>query len=721
MFVLLLAGGVWSWLDGGMLPGSGRARSVPRIASKGVTYIPGEESELASERVPLRVTSVPPASEPLPTSAQAAAGDAAFDAEERGRLVARWPALSVPREVRLVAEKLTSVSEEARVGAPRVLLGFIAQPMAPTGDALPPSAQANTQRTWDDLEAGSWRVVAAADSLWIPARSLPVEVHPGETRFVELELVPAGQLVARLVRPDGDPVPGADVRLLGPLPPGFDLHRTSPDDHIGVVERRLKTDLDGELSVAGVVVGDRYALYAWTDAGDQGSAMLLSRPPPCSAEQVQLTPAVMMDVFVRESDSGVPLAGVEVRVTDHVLSSLRGERELMDIDALREIKLTDEQGRTSLSCEPGSWILVVSASHDIATVQVTPELAARGRYEAFLDLPERSVGYVTTVAGDPLPDVRVSASWTGFRDGVSESGSLSSTTTDARGEFELADMGSLPDLDMGSVSFQAEHSVHGSGGVEVPLPPLKNGERVMPVSIMLRQTGGLQLEFEPTTWPEPMYRAPRRNMGADDRLEQALKDDSLSLKLKYLGNSGARTEFSSEHGARRSVKLSGFFGAETSAEFDDLVPGIYSVTITSRSRDFRLHTPSLRVYPGEVTHYFVQPPDVALFATVTLDLSTTPLQGPRGERSLEVCLMTVEKQPGHGALPILLPPNAGEWDMRRVRIQDNENVTFTWVPPGRYTLLLPVQDPADPNNVLMRMSHRFTVGPGDDLILRSLK
>ena len=88
----------------------------------------------------------------------------------------------------------------------------------------------------------------------------------------------------------------------------------------------------------------------------------------------------------------------------------------------------------------------------------------------------------------------------------------------------------------------------------------------------------------------------------------------------------------------------------------------------SRKRGLRIPTPALHVLPGQATHYWLQPPDRALYATVTLDLGMTPLFAPDGSASPEVILDTAEDQPGHAALPIILPVTAGDLEVRRARM-----------------------------------------------------
>lgn len=703
--------------------GSAVVQPVTRVNSGGLPGVPGAPP---ADALPLLITST-----------DAAAHDSLPGVEgpdvPGGRLIVRWSAAPSTGNIHLGLLALVSESGAAvATDGMRWQLGPYADRLAVSGAPVPPDGEAPRERRWTNLPAGTWQIVARPTSDVVPVRSPVVHFRNDETHMVDLSLVSAGRLWVRVELPDGEPVAGAQVRVVGPLPSGLTLSQASPGELPNTLDWRGSTDGDGQFQVNGVTPGTRFGIHAWTEDGTRATGEIVSRARVAESEvpdRLLATPAVPMTVHTIDSETLLPVPGVHVLVADNRLQALSGVCQTTSMIPLRMVGPTDERGMVEVSCEPGSWVMTggSESGYGLSTLQITDDVAAAREITVLLDRIGRAVLRVATADGTPVPEAKVTGSWWAFDESGRRTGDVASVSTDSRGEFSLDDLGELPSAPPGGLSLFARHEREGSGGLSIALEELpphitaQPGQVPWPLTIVIQPAGSLELQFAPLGWPVPSPPAVRRGGNPTDRAEADELARSLSLTLRHLGSSAAHRSMSMHHGEHRRV-LVGMPDDEATATFEDLEPGCYAVAVSRRDGGLSFTTPPLWVDASETTTHWVTPPRAEDFGTVTLDVAAAGhLWDAIGTPNTATLL--AERSVGHvDGGPFLQTSIAGEGEARRMPIPESGRVVFEFVPPGRYTIGMLLPDAEDPTGArVYRTTEVFDVGPGEQLLLRTLE
>lgn len=723
LIVLLLGlGGVAYWLTSGGLASGVGANGPTSIGGLGsheaADALPRGRS--VGEPLPLVIESrTAPDREMAPPRSSATASDGG--AGQTGSLLAHvegdpesGPAtlLAVPMSA---GDDGTAPGSLATEGTARFWMGPYSAPRVASAVGMPPDVVEPGRRVWKRLAPGAWRVVSAPGSAAVPARVMPLQLRPGTDHEIWVQLLPAWAVSVRLELPNGQPVAGARVRVMGPLSEGIDPSRAFVQDLVGIMETVTRTDEEGVARVTGVHPGS-YSVHAWTDDGTRATATVTAQPASADPWRLEAVPSVRMKVFVADRESGAPLEGAELAVVDNVLSGLSGEPTNGAAGLREAAHASDRNGLIEVDCEPGAWLLCNCPAFGIGTVQVTREAASIGEITVLLDAAGRDVFTVVRPDGSPVQGAQVDACWTDFTDRGPQEVPLGSARSDNHGVVTLDALGRAPDSENGSYRFVASHPSAGRGTLELPIEFVREQMTSLPKTIVLRAPGALELHLASVGWPD---RTP------DEQHEiprESPRDVQIKLELNYLGTPAMRTEFSTHQGLEKGVVLTGDPGDTPVVHFEDLEPGLYAVRVSSFSPGFRFTTPTLRVLPGETTIQWIDPPDPAASATVTLALEGMLLLPARGSSSTpDAILESVRRIPGHGITHGVLPPGAGGGDVERVSLGSDGRFQFRLVLPGRYIINVPVHDPAGGDAFQWRVTRAFDVGPGDDVLLRALE
>lgn len=720
---------VWAALAGG---GSGALESDPAVVTQvsrvpgAGTLVPGSGTGAPREPVALVVTSAQPESDDEST------GSPVPRQEATGRVIARWASSTTPdsEEVRLALVPLREQGEGLAQGAGPVLrLGPRSHPMirSPAGEPLAPDGASPGERVWSAVSPGAWQVVAVPNSPVVPEDAPLVHVRAHATRVVELQLGPAGVVHVRIELPDGRPVSGAEVRVVGPLPAGLRMETTDPGELVGVTDRRCTTDEQGEFEVRGVSPGAWYGVHAWTADGTRATGEVRAQVLPDAPETLVATPPVEVLVRVLDRETGAPVGGVPLVIVDNRLQALSGVAPSRDIDPLQITEPTDERGEVRVRCEPGAWVITRSDSSDLCTLQLSESAVAAGEVVLYLDRVDLGILRVTRPDGTPVSGARVEGRWSFWDASREASGELSPVQTDARGEFPLAALGELPQNLPAALDLHASHPRDGIGGIRIGLENLpphvrpEEGMAPVPKSIIIRPAGSLELSWASDGWPEPPPVQIDARWNAEDLAEQDDAARGVRFTLRYLGSSALRSETSRQHGEHRGARV-GRPGDDERVVFEDLEPGCYAVSIESRARQLVFTTPPLWVRPGETTVHWVAPPAREALGQVALDVGAA---GYLGEATATRNTATLRAEVSAGYLvgsSLLQPSIAGEGDAGNQVVPADGRVVFQNVHPGRYTIGLWLPDASGgPGERVYRLTEAFDVGPGDDLLLRQLE
>lgn len=586
------------------------------------------------------------------------------------------------------------------------------------GEALESSREsAADELSWDALQPGTWQVIALKDSTLVPSDDLlwPVVVRSGETTTVSMNLVPGGVIRCRVELPGGEPVAAADVRLVGPLGPQFDFRHADANDLEGLTSGRYVTDEQGMFEVNALPRGARYGAHVWSRDGVRATGVVEARGPDAEHDILQATAPFRLNVVVRARSDGRHLPDTRIFVVDNGLNRLAGvARGQSLMQPIRE-SVTDAQGFTTVMAEPGAWLLVGHPDHEAATRQVTESLASLDPVEITLDHPDDGILRVTTTEGWPVAGARVTASVSRLSNRRFGGESLGEAVTDDKGEVDLARFGSLSSME-GTLMLHATHETYGRGGLSLDVKSLQKGVPGPGKDIVLRQPGALQLDFATGGWNTPRSGPVNPRHGRVDRDEQASKEHILKACLHYLGTPAWRMEFSSQDETVEALDIDGWANRLPQVRFDDLEPGYYAVAIEGEARSVLFTTPALRVFPGETTFHWVEPPDPARHGHVTLYVPPERFEESSGVATMFRPSASV-LQRSKGAHPGLWSPEVGLGD-RRMKFDLSGRVTFELVPPGSYAVGLMLTDEGGEKR--WHQTGSFEVGPGDDLFLEEV-
>ncbi len=632
-----------------------------------------------------------------------------------GSLVARLGSVPAGADVRLGLVRCEPTDDTVA----QVSLGGDEERYAHVGKPIDPSlasgsgeegADTSSELSWGSLSSGAWQLVALEGSTHVPAGAsgMPVWVRAEDTTILMVDLVRNGAIRCRVLLPDDEAVPGADVRLFGPLDPGIDLAVIDPGDLVGLRASRLLTDEGGLFRMDGLAVGASYGVHAWTEEGVWATGVLRAQPPGSEAEVLRATAPHRVNVLVQESGTGKPIANAQVLVMDDALNRLRGlTREQCLTQPLRTAEVTDERGLTTLTAELGSWLFVADEQHDLGVLQVTETVVASDPALVVLDVLGSDIVRVTTSAGWPVAGARIEARLQGGKGVQSVTKALNIVASDARGEFRVSELGKLPEAAWGNLNLFATHETEGSGGVALNMSWFLDGVRGLPKTIVLRKPGALQIDVETAGWstPAPGVDDPRHDRAGLD--EQAAKDHLLRLKLTYLGSHAPRMELSAQNGILKTVDIDAWEQGLPETRFENLEPGYYAVEIQSIARGVLFVTPALRVFPGETTHYWVASPRPELHAGVTLEVDPLLV----GASSDFVTLLPEGGPVLQAATPGIMSPEAGLSD-RRANFDAAGHASFVLVRPGRYMIGFGVKK--EDGGIQWHQTATFQLGPGDE-------
>jgi hypothetical protein len=149
------------------------------------------------------------------------AGDWTLEAAARGFGAKRSPAVRVlrgggPTPARVLLEAAGRLAGQVLDPAGRPIPGGTVEATDPvTGELLPGgrrAADASGRYGFDDLAPGTWVLTARAGGLGASPPEV-VTVAPGESRALDLRLVPGGTLEVRVVGPGGKGIPDAAVAV----------------------------------------------------------------------------------------------------------------------------------------------------------------------------------------------------------------------------------------------------------------------------------------------------------------------------------------------------------------------------------------------------------------------------------------------------------------------------------------------------------------------------
>ena len=651
--------------------------------------------------------------------------------DERGAtLIARWPGDMPIGNIHLGLVALVDESEVSHGSETvRWQLGPYADALFQSGKPIPADKAGSRERSWFGVPVGTWKVVALPTSEVAITSATAIHIRGQETRVVDLELAPPGELFVRVVLASGDPVPGARVRVVGPLPPGLNMATACTSELSNSMDWRGTTDAHGLFRVSGLAPGDWFGVHAWTSAGTRATGQFQSKTRSRKPDRLVATPAPKITVHTVDSSSGLPIAGIHVLVTDNRLQELSGSRQQGSIEQLRMAGPTDALGTVVLNCEADSWILAggYEAGYGLATLQITKSVIAAGQITARLDTIDHDTLRVMTADGRPVQDANVSGSWWSYGEAGAQTGELASVTTDWRGEFAVEALGDLPSGSPSGLNLYARHPSAGSGGLTLDpadLPPRadpRSGRIPTTRSIIVRPSGSLELHFAPLGWPSPQPPSGSGPWNTERLAEAEERSRALRLRLRFLGTAASQRSWSSHHEERKGV-LVGQADDDGTVRFEDLEPGCYAVAISSRSRGLSFTTPPLWVRDSETTSHWVEAPRTQDYGTVTLDIADAGVLWDATESPSSATLMA-HKSIVHleGSL-VLQSSIAGEAEARRLPVPLDGRVIFSFVAPGRYTIGLLLPEASAPSGQLAYCStDEFDVGPGEELFLSTLK
>lgn len=679
---------LWVWRPGTLSPSGegGPVLSAPRVIE------PAVEQDLAAPGAKRPLLQQPPVPGPAVTS---------------GRLVVAPTSAAPPASVSLELVACELVGPEAADTS----LGGDANAWRDVGVRRPADAWTGSTWEWQALEPGMWRLVAGEESTHVPRgrSALPVEVLAGRTTSLDVDLVSAGVVFARLVRADGDGVAGAAVRVVGPLPPGCG-EETDWGDLAGTRIRKMTTDDEGRFTLAALESGSSYGLHGWSDVGDTVTAVLLASHPPAEMQTLLVSEPRHIQVRVTARADSRALPGAMVQVVDDHLNRLRGiGRAESPGRPLREAGPTDGDGRVDITVEPGAWLIVVCEGFDIASLRVPPSLEDGTELPIALDAPGDGLVHVVSESGAPVAGATLEATVTSVVNGRMLRLDAGQAVSNAWGAVELERFDHWSGQRSGALRLAARDDVEGVG-LELDIGGLIRAQRGLARTLVLRRPGNLEVDMAIHGWPQPKLDPFPNRFSSEDVRERQDKEHLFTLTLWYLGSPGLRTEFSTHHGAKRSLDPMGFAGGVSTARFDDLEPGDYCVELWSPARGISLISPALRVESGKTTHHWITAPDATSHGRVTVvpGGSTVPGIGDR------MTLLPADGFAFHGALPVLLSPVVAMRD-RHEPFDPSGRVTFDTVPPGRWVVGTASQDAS--GAVRWRQTPPFLLGPGDDLVL----
>jgi len=651
------------------------------------------------------------------------------EGEGGATLIARWPGNQPTGEIHLGLVALVDESEASHGSeGVRLQLGPYAEVLLQADNAIPAHMTGPRERSWSGVPVGSWQVVTLPTSDVAISSASPIHIRGEETRVVELELVPTGEIFVRVELATDDPVTGASVRVVGPLPPGLNFATSCTNELSNTMEWRGTTDADGLFRVSGLAPGAWFGVHAWTSEGTRATGQIQSMAPAKKPARLVATPAAKILVRTVDSESGLPISGLEVFVTDNRLQELSGARHRGNVEELRMAGPTDALGTTELNCEPGTWVFTGGddKGYGLTTLQITESVIAAGQITVRLDTIGNDTLRVITADGRPVPNAEVSGTWWSFSESGGRAGELNSVTTDGRGEIAVEALGDLPTSSPSGLNLYARHPSAGSGGLGIDpadLPPRADpdsGRIPLPREIIVRPSGSLELHFAPLGWP-----IPRPPMGSGtwstERLDEAEEmARALRLTLRFLGTPAVQRSWSAHHGETRGV-LVGQADDDGTVRFEDLEPGCYAVAVSSRGRDLSFTTPPLWVRESETTSYWVEAPRAQQFGTVTLDIADAGVLWDATESPSSATLMAQKSVVHLDSSYLLQPSIAGEAEARRLPVSPGGRVVFGFVAPGRYSIGLLLPDAASPTGELVfRTTDMFEVAPGEEIFLSTL-
>lgn len=698
--------------------------------SSGVIHVTNVTNGNAADMEPLAPSALPL----LITAADQLTSDpSALEPGENdtgAKLIARWPGNQPLGNIHLGLVALVDESEVSPASeGVRWQLGPYADVLVQTDEPIPADETGPRERSWSGVPVGSWQVVVLPTSEVAISSAPAIHIRGKETRVVSLELVPTGEVFVRVGLASGDPVPGASVRVVGPLPPGLNPATACTRDLSNAMDWRGSTNADGLFRVSGLAPGGWFGVHAWTSEGTRATGQFQSKPLTGEPDRLVATPAANVTVHTVDSESGLPIAGLHVLVTDNQLQELSGVRQEPNVEPLRTVGPTDALGTVVLNCEADAWILTggSQSGYGLATLQITESVIAAGQITVRLDLVGNDFLRVMTPDGRPVPNATVSGTWWSFGESGGQTGDLTPVTTDEHGEFAVEALGELPASSSNGLMLHARHPSAGSGGLAIDtadLPPRADpdsGRIPLPQVIIVRPSGSLELHFAPLGWPVPQPPTGSGLWNAEQLDEAEEMGRALRLSLRFLGTSAVQRSWSSHHGETRGV-LVGRADDDGTVRFEDLEPGCYTVAVSSRSRGLSFTTPPLWIRESETTSYWVEAPRAQDYGTVTLDITDAGVLWDATETPSSATLMAHKSIVHMDSSLVLQPSIAGEAEARRLPVPLDGRVVFRFVAPGRYSIGLLLPYASHPTGELVfRTTDTFEVGPGEELFLSTLK